>query len=169
MWERNIDWLPLAHTPIGDGTCNLGMYPNWESNPGSFGSWLGQCSKQVSHISQDVKSDFYPYLLFFSHLHHQTHYFCNLWWLRIFLKKEWPIVANIFSFRFINTYLNDQHNGFLSISVSCFLPVTFVYRPAFSFWSLTRCSLWALVREHHRRWKRTDVLLYQNQRSRFLS
>ena len=31
----NIDWLPH----IGDRTCNLGLWPDWESNPQHFGLW----------------------------------------------------------------------------------------------------------------------------------
>ena len=30
---RNIDRLPLAHSPTGDQTHNPGMCPDWESNP----------------------------------------------------------------------------------------------------------------------------------------
>ena len=31
--ERNIDRLPLLHTPMGDGTRNLGMCPDQGSDP----------------------------------------------------------------------------------------------------------------------------------------
>ena len=31
--ERNISQFPLKCAPTGDGTHNLGMYPDWESNP----------------------------------------------------------------------------------------------------------------------------------------
>ena len=34
---RNIDRLPPVHAPNGDGTCNLGMYPDQGLNPQPFG------------------------------------------------------------------------------------------------------------------------------------
>ena len=36
--ERNIDWLHPVRTWTGAQTCNLGMCPDWESNPGPFGA-----------------------------------------------------------------------------------------------------------------------------------
>ena len=33
-----IDRLPPVSAPIGDQTCNLGMYPDWESNLQPFGT-----------------------------------------------------------------------------------------------------------------------------------
>ena len=48
--ERNIDWLPLAHTPAGDLTltqvCDLmGIEPStfW---------YMERCSKQLSHLAR---------------------------------------------------------------------------------------------------------------------
>ena len=38
MWERYINWFPLAHAPTGDLTCNPDMCPDWESNRWLFGS-----------------------------------------------------------------------------------------------------------------------------------
>ena len=35
--KRNINRLPLVRAPIGDQTCNLGMYPDGELNPRPFG------------------------------------------------------------------------------------------------------------------------------------
>lgn len=35
----NINWLPPARTPTGFQICNLGMYPDRESNLWPFGSW----------------------------------------------------------------------------------------------------------------------------------
>ena len=35
--ERNINWLPPLSVQTGDQTRNLGMYPDWESNPQLFG------------------------------------------------------------------------------------------------------------------------------------
>ena len=37
MWERNSDQLPLALTLTGAWTRNLGMCPDWGSNPQPFG------------------------------------------------------------------------------------------------------------------------------------
>ena len=37
MWEGNIDWLPPIRTPTRDQTCNLGICPDWDSNPQPFG------------------------------------------------------------------------------------------------------------------------------------
>ena len=37
--ERNIDWLPLVSALTRDQTCNLGMWPEWELNPQTFGVW----------------------------------------------------------------------------------------------------------------------------------
>ena len=39
MGERNIRGLPLSHAPTRGQTCNLGMCPEWESNPWPFGLW----------------------------------------------------------------------------------------------------------------------------------
>ena len=39
MWEININRLPLTLSPTRDGTCNLGMCPDQESNPKPFGIW----------------------------------------------------------------------------------------------------------------------------------
>ena len=39
MRERNIDWLPHVYTLTRDGTCKLGMCPDWELNPQPFGVW----------------------------------------------------------------------------------------------------------------------------------
>ena len=38
MDERNTNQLPPIHTPTGDGTRNLGMYPDQESNPQHVGA-----------------------------------------------------------------------------------------------------------------------------------
>ena len=35
MWERNINQLPV--TGPSQGPCNLGKYPDWESNPRPLG------------------------------------------------------------------------------------------------------------------------------------
>ena len=35
--ERNLDQLPPQRTLTGDQTCNLGVCPDWESNPKPFG------------------------------------------------------------------------------------------------------------------------------------
>ena len=35
--ERNIDCLPSVRAPTGDRTHNLGMCPDWGSNPQTFG------------------------------------------------------------------------------------------------------------------------------------
>ena len=37
--EREFYWLPLVGSSTGDQTCNLGMCPDWESNPQHFGVW----------------------------------------------------------------------------------------------------------------------------------
>ena len=37
--ERNIDWLSPICTLTRDRTCNLGIRPDWESNPQPFGVW----------------------------------------------------------------------------------------------------------------------------------
>ena len=37
--KRNIDWLPLLCVQTRDQTSNLGMCPNYESNPQPFGLW----------------------------------------------------------------------------------------------------------------------------------
>ena len=37
--ERNIDWLSLIFSPIGDWTYNLGMCSDQESNPQPVGVW----------------------------------------------------------------------------------------------------------------------------------
>ena len=37
--ERGIDSLPPWCAPTRDGTCNLGMCPDWESNLQTFGAW----------------------------------------------------------------------------------------------------------------------------------
>ena len=34
--ERNIDWLPIVHVQTGNSTGNIGMCPDWESNPWPF-------------------------------------------------------------------------------------------------------------------------------------
>ena len=39
MWEKNINPLPPIRTPTGDWTCNLGMCPDQDSDPWSFGVW----------------------------------------------------------------------------------------------------------------------------------
>ena len=40
--EGNINQLPLAYTPTGDQTCNLGLCPDWEFEPTTF--WfIEQC------------------------------------------------------------------------------------------------------------------------------
>ena len=31
--------LPPEFTPARDQTCNLGMYPDWESDPQPFNAW----------------------------------------------------------------------------------------------------------------------------------
>ena len=38
MWKRYFDQLLPIHTP-GDRTHSLGMCPDWESNPQTFGVW----------------------------------------------------------------------------------------------------------------------------------
>lgn len=49
---QNINWLPLAQSPTGDQTCNLGMCPDLgEVEPTAF--WFaGQCSNYLSHSDQ---------------------------------------------------------------------------------------------------------------------
>ena len=37
VWERNINWLLFVGVPTGNQTHNLGMCPDWESNPQSLG------------------------------------------------------------------------------------------------------------------------------------
>ena len=37
--KRNMDWLPLVHTPTRDGTRNPSMCPDWVSNPHPFSVW----------------------------------------------------------------------------------------------------------------------------------
>ena len=37
--ERNINWLPPIYALTGDGTHNLAMFPDQESNPQPFGVW----------------------------------------------------------------------------------------------------------------------------------
>ena len=39
MWERNIDWLPVACALAGDQTYNPGMCPDQELNLQSFILW----------------------------------------------------------------------------------------------------------------------------------
>ena len=36
---RNIDQLLPVYTPTRDWNCDLGMYPDWESNPQPCGVW----------------------------------------------------------------------------------------------------------------------------------
>ena len=36
---RNINWFLPIRSPTRDQTCNLGMCPDWESNPQTFGVW----------------------------------------------------------------------------------------------------------------------------------
>ena len=56
MQERNTDWLPPVHTQTWEymhqdqETCNLGMCPDWGSNPQPL--VIGRSSNQLSCTSQ---------------------------------------------------------------------------------------------------------------------
>ena len=73
MWKRNIDWLPPICTLIGDQTNNLGICPDWESNPLIFGiqddaptNWATQMSRDdVDHFQTEMfTSQFITFLSF---------------------------------------------------------------------------------------------------------
>ena len=55
VWERNIDGLPPAGAPTGDGTCNPGMGSDLESIPQPFGVWYG-ASNLLYHLASAVSS-----------------------------------------------------------------------------------------------------------------
>ena len=58
MWKRNTDRLPPVCTLTGNWTCNLAMCPDQEF-------WcMGQCSKQLSHLTR-AKSFWLIYFSFF--------------------------------------------------------------------------------------------------------
>ena len=46
--KKNIDGLPVICAPTGNRARNLGVCPDWKSNPRSFGV-QGQCSNQLGH------------------------------------------------------------------------------------------------------------------------
>ena len=53
MWERNIDWLPLAHASTRDQTHNPGMCCDWELNQQLFALRI---DIQPSHTTQGYYS-----------------------------------------------------------------------------------------------------------------
>ena len=51
--ERNSIWLPPICTSTDDGTWNLGMCPDWESNTQPFGVWdTSHAARTANYIGQ---------------------------------------------------------------------------------------------------------------------
>ena len=72
MWEKNINWLPLAHTPTRDWTGNPNMCPDWELNQWPFG---------LQDDGQPTETH-WPHLEFFVLILYKAHY--SKKWLLIF-------------------------------------------------------------------------------------
>ena len=73
MWERTSINCLLIHTPTRDQTLNLGMCPDWESNPQPFGL---QDDVQLSHTGQGYKYSFIGILSHLIYLHILYGCFC---------------------------------------------------------------------------------------------
>ena len=63
MWERNTDWLPLAHIPTEDWARNLDMCPDWEPNPKPCGVWEDTPTNWATQTGENlynVINQYYP-------------------------------------------------------------------------------------------------------------
>ena len=77
MWEINLDLLPLVCASTRDWTCNLGMFPDQESNPQAFGVW----------IDSPRKWNTWPGLLIYFPERNEVFFVCNL--RRHFCLQRW--------------------------------------------------------------------------------